>query len=82
VIWSVGARERAQASGNRTRRGERRQRLRTQSPVPEPKVPGMRYQAERGTLARATSNRLDAFAVNRAWGPGRLAVTSSSRPLV
>src|SRR6266404_6207113 len=52
--------------GNRSRRGERRQRLRTQSPVPEPKVSHDDIPSTASHAARATScNRLDASAVNR-----------------
>src|SRR6266702_5152619 len=52
--------------GNRSRRGERKQRLRTQSPVPEPKVSHDDIPSTASHAARATScNRLDASAVNR-----------------
>jgi len=52
--------------GNRSRSGERRQRLRTQSPVPEPKVSRDDIPSTASHAARATScNRPDASAVNR-----------------
>jgi hypothetical protein len=68
VIWSVcrelRGHERALLGGSR--RGERRPRLRTQSPVPEPKVSRDDIPSTASHAARATScNRLDASAVNR-----------------